>query len=296
MAKHKKPLEAIRKGNFKDDFGFDVECYVLNDDKRTALISQRGMGAALELGEGGSRLKRFVNYQFMQKYIGPELREKLENPIVFQTVKSDNAGPSAYANGYDVTILIDLCNAIISAKRDGAKVSESVSTQASIILSASAKSGIQELVYKLAGFDSTKDHFVQAFKQFVTEEAKKYEKEFPIELYDEWARIYSIKIPDRGWPWDFKHLTVRHIYYPLAKSDGKLLKLLRETKASDGDRKKKLFQFLNEVGTRALRMQLGRVLEMAESSKSKLEYENKIIERFGGQSEMDFSDDETAIS
>lgn len=296
LAKHRKPLEAIRKGNFKDDFGFDVECYVLNDDKRTALISQRGMGAALELGEGGSRLKRFVNYQFMQKYIGPELREKLENPIVFQTVKSDNAGPSAYANGYDVTILIDLCNAIISAKRDGAKVSESVSTQASIILSASAKSGIQELVYKLAGFDSTKDHFVQAFKQFVTEEAKKYEKEFPIELYDEWARIYSIKIPDRGWPWDFKHLTVRHIYYPLAKSDGKLLKLLRETKASDGDRKKKLFQFLNEVGTRALRMQLGRVLEMAESSKSKLEYENKIIERFGGQSEMDFSDDETAIS
>ena len=264
--------------------------------KLTALSSQRGMGAALELGEGGSRLKRFVNYQFMQKYIGPELREKLENPIVFQTVKSDNAGPSAYANGYDVTILIDLCNAIISAKRDGAKVSESVSTQASIILSASAKSGIQELVYKLAGFDSTKDHFVQAFKQFVTEEAKKYEKEFPIELYDEWARIYSIKIPDRGWPWDFKHLTVRHIYYPLAKSDGKLLKLLRETKASDGDRKKKLFQFLNEVGTRALRMQLGRVLEMAESSKSKLEYENKIIERFGGQSEMDFSDDETAIS
>ena len=296
LAKHRKPLEAIRKGNFKDDFGFDVECYVLNDDKRTALISQRGMGAALELGEGGSRLKRFVHYQFMQKYIGPELREKLENPIVFQTVKSDNAGPSAYANGYDVTILIDLCNAIISAKRDGAKVSESVSTQASIILSASAKSGIQELVYKLAGFDSTKDHFVQAFKQFVTEEAKKYEKEFPIELYDEWARIYSIKIPDRGWPWDFKHLTVRHIYYPLAKSDGKLLKLLRETKASDGDRKKKLFQFLNEVGTRALRMQLGRVLEMAESSKSKLEYENKIIERFGGQSEMDFSDDETAIS
>lgn len=241
LAKHRKPLEAIRKGNFKDDFGFDVECYVLNDDKRTALISQRGMGAALELGEGGSRLKRFVNYQFMQKYIGPELREKLENPIVFQTVKSDNAGPSAYANGYDVTILIDLCNAIISAKRDGAKVSESVSTQASIILSASAKSGIQELVYKLAGFDSTKDHFVQAFKQFVTEEAKKYEKEFPIELYDEWARIYSIKIPDRGWPWDFKHLTVRHIYYPLAKSDGKLLKLLRETKASDGDRRKNFF-------------------------------------------------------
>lgn len=293
IAKHaNKPLEAIKKGNFKDDFGFDVECYVLNDEKRTALISQRGMGAALELGEGGSRLKRFVNYQFMQKYIGPELREKLENPIIFQTIKSDNAGPSAYANGYDVTMLIDLCNTIISAKRDGAKVSENVLTQASIILSASAKSGIQELVYKLSGFDSTKEQFIQAFKQFVFEEAKKYEKEFPPELYVEWARIYDLKIPERGWPWEFKHLTVKHIYIPLAKSDGKLLALLRDTKAKNGDRKSKLFQFLNEIGTRALRIQLGRVLEMAESSKDKNVYQAKIVERFSGQPELNLSEDD----
>lgn len=293
IARHtaNKPLEAIRKGNFKEDFGFDVECYVLNDEKRTALISQRGMGAALELGEGGSRLKRFVNYQFMQKYIGPELRGKLENPIIFQTVRQNNTGPAAHANGYDVTILIDLCNAIITAKRDGAKVSDSVSTQASIILSASAKSGIQELVYKLTGFDSTKDHFVKAFKQFVSDEAKKYEKEFPPELYVEWARIYDLKIPEgRGWPWEFKHLTVKHIYTPLAKSNGKLLALLRETKTKGGDRKAKLFQFLNEVGTRALRMQLGRVLEMAESSKDRWSYNAKVAERFGGQPELNLSD------
>ena len=73
------------------------------------------------------------------------------------------------------------------------------------------------------------------------------------------------------------HLTVRHVYFPLAKSNGKILDLMRALKASDGDRKKKLFQFLSEVGARALRMHIGRVLEMAESSASKHEYDAKIV-------------------
>ena len=159
-------------------------------------------------------------------------------------------------------------------------------------MSASAKSGIQELVYKLSGFDSTKEQFISAFKQFASEEAKKYEKEFPIELYEQWARLYKLQIPPRGWPWDFKRLTNDHIYFPLAKSQGKVLTLLRISKEQGGDRRKKLFQFLNEIGTRALRMQLGRVLEMAESSKNQQEYEQKIVERFGGQERFSFEREE----
>jgi hypothetical protein len=63
--------------------------------------------------------------------------------------------------------------------------------------------------------------------------------------------------------------------------------LVRALKADGGDRKKKLFQFLNELGARALRIQIGRVLEMTESSATHIEYENKIAERFGGQTELD---------
>ena len=43
-------LKATHKGNFKDDFGIDVDCYVLNDEQKTAVISQRGMGEAIGLG------------------------------------------------------------------------------------------------------------------------------------------------------------------------------------------------------------------------------------------------------
>ena len=58
-------------------------------------------------------------------------------------------------------------------------------------------------------------------------------------------------------------------------------------KARGGDRAKKLFQFLNEIGARALRMHLGRVLEMAESSPDKTEYERKVFERFGLEQQLD---------
>ncbi len=288
-----KVYSAIHKGNFLDDFGIDVECYVLDDHAKTAVISQRGMGQAIGFSRRGSRLTVFANSQTMDGYIGRDLREKLENPLIFQPVgaAATGLGVSARANGYDATILIDLCQAILAAKADG-KLTHSrydkMIQQAQIIIGASAKNGIRQLVYALAGYNPTADEVIAAFKLYVQEEAKKYEPEFPNELYREWYRLYAIPTLSRGKPWHFKYLTVNHIYHPLAESNGKVLELLRALKAKGGDQKTKLFQFLNKIGARALRIQLGRVLEMAESSPDKQTYERKIVERFGGQKEFEF--------
>jgi hypothetical protein len=51
--------------------------------------------------------------------------------------------------------------------------------------------------------------------------------------------------------------------------------------------RQKAIQFLNEIGARGLRMHLGRVLEMAESSPDKAAYEQKINERFGMEQQRD---------
>lgn len=281
--------KATHKGSFKEEFGIDVDCYVLDDDAKTAVISQRGMGAALGFSEGGSRLPAFVRGTKIAPYVGRELSEKLENPIIFQSQMPGAGTASVTTHGYDVTILIDLCKAIAKAEAEGklVKQQEHIARQAHVILGASAKAGIKELVYKLSGYESTKEEFIAAFKLYVQEEARKYEPEFPNEIYLHWHRLYEIPIPVRGKPWHFKYLTVRHIYHPLAKSSGKIYELLKALKASDGDRAKKLFQFLNEIGARALRIHLGRVLEMAESSPDRASYENRIVERFGGQHELD---------
>ncbi|GGD63573.1 P63C domain-containing protein [Caballeronia grimmiae] len=285
-----KPLKAIREGNFRGEFGIDVDCYVLDDEKKTAVISQRGMGVAIGLSSRGNAFPRFATGKVMASYLGAELREKIENPLKFQWGSGGAEVPPTLVNGYDVTLLIDVCKAILDADSAGdlAPNQAILAKQARIILNASAKSGIQGLVYALSGYDATREEVITAFKLYVQEEAKEYEKEFPPQLYEEWYKLYQLPKFDRGRPWEFKTLTLQHIYYPLAKSNGKLLELMRANKEKGGDRTKKLHQFLSEIGTRALRIHLGRILEMTESSSSQEEYEKKIRDRFGDQREFDF--------
>jgi hypothetical protein len=248
------------------------------------------MAAALGLSPRGNALPRFLGTIAMDSFGGAELKQKLENPVKFQWSAVGAGTPPVTVFGSDAALLIDICQAISSAAAAG-KLKEkryrALVNQAQIILGASAKQGIRDLVYALSGYSPSTEEVIAAFKLYVQEEARKYEPEFPGELYMQWHRLYNIPVPIRGKPWHFKHLTVGHIYHPLAKSSGKLLKLLRAEKSAGGDRQKKLFQFLNEIGARALRMHLGRVLEMAESSADKNEYERKINARFGDQKELE---------
>ena len=45
-------------------------------------------------------------------------------------------------------------------------------------------------MYALAGYDPTRNEVIEAFKFYVREEAREYEKEFPDRLYAEWYRLY----------------------------------------------------------------------------------------------------------
>jgi len=286
-----RPIKAIHKGSFKEQFGIDVDCYVLDDVNKSAVLSQRGMGRALGLDSGGKALPRFLATKAMSGIVGAELSAKLAQPLKFQWVGRGAEQPPSFVYGFDSDLLIDICRVIVRAESEG-KLRDTykrVAGQAHIILNASAKSGIRNLVYALAGYSPAAAEVIAAFKLYVQEEAKKYEKEFPPELYREWYRLYKISpIQGRGRPWEFKKLTVEHIYYPLAQSNGKILELARANKANGGDRRKKLLQFLSDVGTRALRMQLGRVLEMAEDSPDRGAYETRIRKRFGSQQEFEF--------
>ena len=280
--------KATHQGNFREELGIDVECYVLDDVQKSAVISQIGMARVLGLSPRGNSLPTFMANKIMAEIDGGELREKTQNPLKFQWAGGGGGRGAGAIHGFDTSLLIDICNAVIKAEDQLGKRYANVVKQAHLIVGASAKSGIRHLVYALAGYNPTAEEVIAAFKLYVLEEAKKYEPEFPNELYLQWYRLYDLAVPDRGKPWYFKYLTVNHIYFPLAKSNGKLLHLLRALRAQGGNRHQKLFQFLNEIGARALRMQLGRVLEMTESSPDRLAYEKKIVDRFGGQPELDF--------
>ena len=281
---------ATHKGTFKEEFGTDVECYVLGDETHTAVISQTGMGVSLGLSARGNAFPRFLTSQGMSGALGAELEEKIKNPLKFQWVSpgAQQTGGVTTVYGYDATILIDVCEAILKADAEGKLRNEKIAKQAAIIIGASAKSGIQGLVYKLAGYDATKEEVIAAFKRFVQQEAREYEREFPPMLYSEWYRLYHLPKPERGRPWKAKHLTIDHVYSPLARSNGKVLKLTREQKASSGNRTDKLHQFLSEIGVKALRTHLGQVLGVARISKTQEEYEKYIDDLFGIQPDLPF--------
>src|SRR5215211_7864295 len=78
-----RPVRAIHKGSFKEEFGVDVDCYVLDDSQKTAVISQRGMGEALGLSTRGNAFPRFLATKSISEIAGAELREKIENPLKF---------------------------------------------------------------------------------------------------------------------------------------------------------------------------------------------------------------------
>jgi len=277
-------LRATHKGNFKEEFGIEAECYVLNDPEKTAVITQFGMGDILGLGQGGSRLPRFVFNKTMSEYLGPELTEKLKNPVIFQIVSAGQNGiQTTKAHGYDAAILIDICRAILRASADKKRINSAVVAQAGVIVGASAKAGIQGLVYALAGYDRTKEEIIEAYKMYVREEAREYEKEFSPELYEQWYRLYGLAKPERGRPWEFRYLTIDHIYKPLANSRGKVFDLARNSKAAHGEKTDKIHQFLSEVGVKALRTQVGKITGIAIVSENRAQYEKHIAEKVFGQ-------------
>lgn len=283
-------LKATHRGSFREDFGIDVDCYVLDDPTRTAVISQRGMAVVLGLGQSGSRIPDFIKTKTIGPYVGRELGEKFENPLVFQAPTLGANQPPTKTYGYDITILIDLCKAVLKAEEDGRLLRRQahIARQAHIIINASAKAGIQGLVYKLAGYDASREEVVSAFKMFIREEAREYEKEFPDQLYRQWYRLYELPEPIKGRPWNFKSFTLEQVYKPLAKSNGKILMLAKAAKASGEDRRKKLHQFLSDIGVKALRQHLGELIGIAKLSSNRAEYERNIRKIFGDQAEFDF--------
>jgi hypothetical protein len=124
----------------------------------------------------------------LAQYVGPELREKIDNPIEFGEF---SGGPG---KGYKATILIDVCKAILDAERYGKLASnqKKLAIQAAIIINASAKFGIDNLIDRLTGFNDTREKYIEAFKIYIRDEALEYQKQFSREFYEICYQVYGL--------------------------------------------------------------------------------------------------------
>jgi len=278
--------KATHTANMMEIFGVDVDCYVLDESAgRIRVIGQRGMTAALEIkGAGSTGFMRAMNSKALSGHIGPELRDKIEQPIDFIALKTGPAKGyiSTPGKGYKATLLIDVCKAILAADQAGslAQNQKGLTTQAAIIINASAKFGIDNLIDRLTGFNDTREHYIQAFKIYVRDEAAEYQKQFNREFYEVCYKIYGLEWQEgKNHPQFFAYLTRNYIYAPLADSNGAILEnldkknpIVKKPDGKGGYRRYKLHQFLEEVGIAALQNQIGQYIAVGLLSKNKQDF------------------------
>ena len=274
-----------------------IECYVLDNLKR--VIHKRGMAKALGMkSEGGNVFMRAMGRKGLGSVMGDELRSRLDNPLIFKTLTSD------LGHGYDATILIDICDAIIQASKDNklGPNQEDLAKQAEIIIRASAKLGIVALVDDATGFiaDKRREQYKELFREFVREEIKLYdEPQFPDQLFNVIYKIYGLprKADTRNHPQFFGKFIRKYIYEPLANSNGAILEMLDEKNPVvyvNGGRRYKMFNFLSDVvGMPALKSHLWQVIGIGNSVKGKLQFERAFYNAFPiPQSQMDLFQNE----
>lgn len=102
---------------------------------------------------GGDRLAKFVATKALNPFVSNELAEVIKNPIVFQAP----SGGRAY--GYEATVLADLCDAVLEARKSGRLhyQQEHIAEQCESLVRAFAKVGIIALVDEATGYQDVRD-------------------------------------------------------------------------------------------------------------------------------------------
>ena len=269
-----------------------LDCYHLDDGRR--VFHKRGIARALGLkSAGGNAFKKMISRKGVGSALGEELREKIDNPIVFLPLTLDPSHGSShnFGHGYEATVLIDICDALIQAQhaRKLAPSQAFLAMQAEIIVRSSAKLGIIALIDEATGYiaDKRKEEYRQLFQAFVQEEFRQWEREFPDRFFDMLYRLYGLR---RKNPKSFKHpgffgrFIRKYVYYPLANSNGAILEELDKRNPVvyvGGGRRYKLFQFLTEeIGLPAFRQHLWQIVGIGNSVADKTAFDRAFCRAF----------------
>ena len=244
----KKILKATNTGELEVG-QVKIKCYVLEDGTR--VIAQRSTTNALaspdrQTEKSGHWFQRMVKNPGIVPYFSDSLRERLENPILFETPGHKSG------KGFEATLLPDLCDAILEAKKQHALKEDNpyfeASVQAEVLMRAFAKLGIVALIDEVTGYAKQIDEYQNLIKKYVAEELQTWLKTFGQDYYQQ---IYKLKgwdwsrysIGRKNHPWEVANITNRIVYEKLPQ--GVLDELKKRNPADEkGNRKHKHFQLL----------------------------------------------------
>lgn len=258
----------------------EIACYVLEDGRR--VLSQRGMqtgvGFSRSGGTGGARrLASFVASLEEKGLDTKGLAARMASPIEFLLPSGGRA------LGYEATLLPEFCRVVLEARREGYLLRQQahIATQAEILLSGLAHTGIIALVDEATGFQEvrSRDALAKILEEFVDKELRKWVRTFPPDFYKELYRLRSLEYPPENgakMPQYFGVLTNDIVYKRLAPGVWEELKRVTP-RNEQGRHKHHLHRRLTEdKGHPALREHLASVTTLMKVSEDYDEFKERL--------------------
>src|SRR5207237_4989343 len=95
--------------------------------------------------------------------------------------------------GYEATLLADMCDAVLEARRHGAltKKQQHVAMQCEILMRGFARVGIIALVDEATGYQDSraKDELIKILDAYISEELRPWTRMFPEEFFKQTYRL-----------------------------------------------------------------------------------------------------------
>ena len=250
----------------------EIPCYVLEGGKR--VLVQGAMLTALDMKQGtagrgaGDRLVKFLSTKAIKPFADKYLKDMIIKPVKFRTPTGQ------IAHGYEATILADICDAVLEARKDKKLhyQQEHIAEQCEVLVRGFARVGIIALVDEATGYQDvrTKEALQKILEEFIAKELQPWVKTFPDDYYKEIFRLNnwpyiatSVKRPGVIGKW-----TNDIVYDRLAPGVKDELHRLAERDAK-GRPKHKLFLRLTEgMGHPKLREHLAAVTALMKAANS----------------------------
>lgn len=264
-AKYSSEKTPLRFGNI------EIPCYVLNNGMR--VISGRGLQKAIGSdSKSGQWMRPFLNTDGLSTYFyagQDNVASAMLSPIKFK--RSGAGGSQSVTNGYEATLLMDVCCAVLDANRAGDYDDAIIVRNCDIIVRSVAKVGIIALVDEATGYDKekkrAKDELQKFLAVFINQEAAKWVKTFDDTFFED---VYKM----RNWTWEkatakpsFVGKIINDVVYErIAPSVYEELRKLNP-KMESGNRRYKFHQFLtSDVGRPMLQTHLAIIHSLAAAS------------------------------
>ena len=209
--------------------GNEIRCFVLYDGRR--VLSGRGLTGAIGMKGRGQGVARISSNKLIKSSENNDLLVAIESPIKF--IGKSPKGDEEPSDGFEATILQEVCEAILSARDRGLANSDHdkrYAAQADILIRGFARIGIIALVDEATGYqkDRARDALAKILEAYVAKELQPYVKTFDSIFYEQMFRLRGLQYPPEKVsyrPSYFGHLTNDVVYSRLAPG---VLKALKE--------------------------------------------------------------------